>query len=185
MISCPEYALGIPGSFKNAFDWGSLNFPGKLVAIFNASPRASEAQAALRLVLTTMSARLVDGASISVQLLSKGMNAEAIATDSNNSGVLVKALRAFAVAIATGVATAIRFRCNEFPMPVPGRLRPKRLFDLASAFPCRHPNPAVASFRTHATQGFTLHYDKISIVPYENSENLADDDEKLAAYSPS
>jgi chromate reductase len=104
LISCPEYAGGIPGSFKNALDWlvGSLSFPGKLVAIFNASPRASEAQAALRLVLATMSARLVDGASISVQLLSKGMNAEAIATDSHISGVLVKALHAFAVAIADG-----------------------------------------------------------------------------------
>ncbi|MEA3116807.1 MAG: hypothetical protein QOI13_77, partial [Paraburkholderia sp.] len=30
LISCPEYARGIPGSFKNMLDWlvGSLDFPG-------------------------------------------------------------------------------------------------------------------------------------------------------------
>ena len=57
LISCPEYARGMPGSFKNLLDWlvGSPNFHAKPVAIFNASSRASEAQRSLRLVLTTMS----------------------------------------------------------------------------------------------------------------------------------
>ncbi|MBP5133836.1 NAD(P)H-dependent oxidoreductase [Pseudomonas protegens] len=65
LISCPEYARGIPGSFKNALDWlvASHEFPGKPVALFNASPRASHAQAALRLVLNTMSASFIPFAS--------------------------------------------------------------------------------------------------------------------------
>jgi len=83
LISCPEYARGIPGAFKNALDWlvGGHEFPGKPIALFNASPRASDAQAQLRLVLTTMSGRVVDEAAIAVALIAKGMEAEAIAAD--------------------------------------------------------------------------------------------------------
>lgn len=101
LISSPEYARGIPGSFKNALDWlvGSLSFPGEPVALFNASPRASAAQDALRLVLSTMSAQLVDEASISVPLLSKGMTAEEIAEDNDISSLVIEALHVFVKAI--------------------------------------------------------------------------------------
>jgi NAD(P)H-dependent FMN reductase len=97
LISCPEYARGIPGSFKNALDWlvASEAFPGKPVALFNASPRASEAQAALRLVLQTMSATLVDEASISVPLLAKGLDARTIAADRSLGPVIAGALETF------------------------------------------------------------------------------------------
>ncbi|MBS0517958.1 MAG: NAD(P)H-dependent oxidoreductase [Proteobacteria bacterium] len=107
LVSCPEYARGIPGSFKNMLDWlvGSTTFPDKPVALFNASPRASEAQAALRLVLETMSARLVDAASISVDLLSRKMDAAAIATDAATAAIIVHALQRFADAI----------RCHDMP----------------------------------------------------------------------
>lgn len=101
LISCPEYARGIPGSFKNALDWlvGHPAFPGTPVALFNASPRASEAQAALRLVLTTMSARLVEEACLSVALLAKGLEAAEIAADPALAGPIAEALRAFASAL--------------------------------------------------------------------------------------
>jgi NAD(P)H-dependent FMN reductase len=64
LIACPEYAHGIPGAFKNALDWlvGDVSFPGKPVALLNVAPRASHAQAQLREVLTTMSARIVEEA---------------------------------------------------------------------------------------------------------------------------
>jgi hypothetical protein len=45
--------------------------PGKPVALFKASSRASEAQASLRLVLNAIAARLVDEASLTLQLLAK------------------------------------------------------------------------------------------------------------------
>jgi len=101
LISCPEYARGIPGSFKNALDWlvGSLDFPGKPVALFNASPRASDAQAALRLVLATMSARLIEEADLTLPLLAKGMEAQAIAADPVLADPIRAALAAFAAAV--------------------------------------------------------------------------------------
>ncbi|NIX77342.1 NADPH-dependent FMN reductase [Microvirga terricola] len=70
VIACPEYAHGIPGSFKNALDWlvGSTDFPGKPVMLINIAPRASHAQAALHEVLTTMSARIVHEAGVTVDM---------------------------------------------------------------------------------------------------------------------
>lgn len=70
VIACPEYAHGIPGAFKNALDWlvGMPDFPGKPVMLINTAPRASHAQAALREVLATMSARLVPEADVTVDL---------------------------------------------------------------------------------------------------------------------
>jgi chromate reductase, NAD(P)H dehydrogenase (quinone) len=96
LICCPEYARGIPGSFKNVLDWlvGDPDFHAKPVALFNASPRASAAQAALRLVLTTMSARIIEEASLTVDLLTRKMGPEAIASDPALSQQIAAALAA-------------------------------------------------------------------------------------------
>jgi NAD(P)H-dependent FMN reductase len=70
VVACPEYAHGLPGSFKNALDWlvGSEDFPGKPVMLVNTAPRAFHAQAQLKGVLTTMSARLVHEAGVTLDL---------------------------------------------------------------------------------------------------------------------
>jgi chromate reductase, NAD(P)H dehydrogenase (quinone) len=101
LISCPEYARGIPGAFKNALDWlvSGFEMPGKPVALFNASPRGVEGQAALRLVLRTIAARLVDEASLTLPLLAKDMDARAIATDATMAPMIIAALEAMARAI--------------------------------------------------------------------------------------
>jgi chromate reductase, NAD(P)H dehydrogenase (quinone) len=101
LISCPEYARGIPGAFKNALDWlvSGFEMPGKPVALFNASPRASEAQAALRLVLHTIATRLVEEASVTLPLLAKDMDARAIAADETMAATIVRALEAMATAV--------------------------------------------------------------------------------------
>ena len=75
LIACPEYAHGVPGVFKNLLDWlvGSLEFPGKPVALLNASGRGSHhAQDALVEILQTMSARVLGGASGTVALPGAG-----------------------------------------------------------------------------------------------------------------
>lgn len=97
LIACPEYARGIPGAFKNCLDWlvGSEHFPDKPVAIFNASPRSAYAQEALRLVLSTMSARIVDEACITIPLLGTGLDAVGISTHKEFSTKIRVALEAF------------------------------------------------------------------------------------------
>lgn len=94
LISSPEYARGVAGALKNALDWlvSSTEFPGKPVALINASQRATHADAALRLTLKTMSANLVDDASIMLPLLGRNLDASGIAADANLSSQLALAL---------------------------------------------------------------------------------------------
>jgi NAD(P)H-dependent FMN reductase len=103
LIACPEYARGIPGAFKNALDWlvGSTIFAGKPVALFNASPRATEAQAALRLVLKTMALVIVEPASMTVPLPGPDATATEIAADGVAGPAIMQALAAFADVLRT------------------------------------------------------------------------------------
>ena len=98
LISSPEYARGVPGSLKNALDWlvSSEEFAGKPVAFLHASERGVASQAALRLILETMSARMIEDATITVPLLGKQADADAIAADQVLAPRLRAALKAFA-----------------------------------------------------------------------------------------
>ncbi|HEY1589380.1 MAG TPA: NADPH-dependent FMN reductase [Rhodanobacter sp.] len=103
LIACPEYAHGVPGAFKNLLDWlvGSLEFPGKPVALLNASGRGSfHAQAVLREVLVTMSARLLEPACVTVPLPGAGCEVGAVL----GSEARCAELRAMLAALAAGLA---------------------------------------------------------------------------------
>lgn len=104
LICSPEYARGVAGVMKNALDWlvSGPEFHEKPVAVINASQRATHADAGLRVTLTTMSGRLVESASITLPLLGKNLDAEAIVADPALSAALGDALRNFAAAIAGG-----------------------------------------------------------------------------------
>ena len=105
LIACPEYAHGLPGAFKNLLDWlvGSLEFPDKPVALLNASGRGSlHAQAALREVLVTMSAKLLESACVTVALPGAGCEVGAIL----GSEARCAELRAMLVVLAAELITA-------------------------------------------------------------------------------
>jgi NAD(P)H-dependent FMN reductase len=76
----PEYAHGVTGVLKNALDWlvSYEGFVGKPVAIFNASPASVHAHAALREILTTMSASIVDSACLALPLRGLRLDEEAM-----------------------------------------------------------------------------------------------------------
>jgi chromate reductase, NAD(P)H dehydrogenase (quinone) len=103
LISSPEYARGLPGPLKNALDWlvSSSEFPEKPIAVIHTSPRSVDAIAQLRLVLTTMSARLIDEASITLPLLGKNLDPNQIASDPTFAGPLRLALANFVAAISS------------------------------------------------------------------------------------
>jgi chromate reductase, NAD(P)H dehydrogenase (quinone) len=102
LICSPEYARGVAGVMKNALDWlvSVEDFAGKPVALFNASPRATHALAALRLTLETMAARVVDAASLTVPLLSSPMSEDTIVNDPSLSAAIRERLAALAQACA-------------------------------------------------------------------------------------
>jgi len=102
LISSPEYARGVAGVLKNALDWlvASFEFPHKPVALINTSPRATHALAALTLTIETMSARLVEGASITLPLLGTANDAASIVADNTLADPLRDAIARFAAAIS-------------------------------------------------------------------------------------
>ncbi len=101
LISSPEYAHGVAGSLKNALDWlvSAPEFHGKPVALFNTAPRAIHAQAQIREILTTMSALLIDTASITLPLAGRTLDAAGIVSDSILSKQITMALAFFVAEI--------------------------------------------------------------------------------------
>ena len=83
IISSPEYAHGVPGSLKNALDWlvSSVEFPGKAVILINTNPRATIAQASLREILVTMSARIVESNNTTLEIAGTGLDSQRIVSD--------------------------------------------------------------------------------------------------------
>ena len=102
IIASPEYAHGVSGVLKNALDWlvSDERFVGKPVALMSSSPHSHYAEAALRETLVTMSARMIDAASVAVQLRGTGMDEEGILQHAEIAGVLRAALIALAEAVA-------------------------------------------------------------------------------------
>jgi NAD(P)H-dependent FMN reductase len=98
LISSPEYAHGVPGTLKNALDWlvRSGELYEKPVALINASPRSTHAQASLAETLATMTARLVPDACVTVALPGKPLDASAICSRPEISRALSLAIAAFA-----------------------------------------------------------------------------------------
>ena len=106
LISTPEYAHGLPGSFKNALDWlvGSVEFPGKPVAVLMASSRATYARAQLLEILSTMSASIVGEACATIEVPRGVERAAELVDDSTIAPTLRTSLDAFAAAIAPRAA---------------------------------------------------------------------------------
>ena len=98
LIASPEYAHGVSGAFKNALDWlvSCVEFPNKPVALINTSQRAIHAQAYLREILTTMSARLIGRASVTLPLMGRTLDAAGIVADPDLSDQLREALACLA-----------------------------------------------------------------------------------------
>src|ERR1700761_4195462 len=103
VISSPEYARGMAGALKNMLDWlvGALEFPSKPVALITTSQRAEYAPEQLKLVLTTMSATIVEPACITLPLLGKAMTAGQIAADPELAGPLRPAVAAVTAAVTS------------------------------------------------------------------------------------
>lgn len=102
IVSCPEYAHGVPGGLKNALDWlvsrdAAVAKPAMLA---HASPRSLFARAALAEIMRTMSFALWDSG-IEIALLGKKPpEVEAILTEPGNVLAMRDAVQGFGEFIA-------------------------------------------------------------------------------------
>jgi chromate reductase len=102
IVSCPEYAHGIPGGFKNALDWlvSRDEVPFKPLMFAHASHRGDLVLQQLTEVLQTMSLRIVPEAFLRIPLAGKSDEAQAtILAEAQESGALKATLDHFAQAI--------------------------------------------------------------------------------------
>ena len=102
LVCSPEYAHGVPGSLKNALDWlvSSIEFPFKPVALLNASPMATHAQASLVETLGLMNARIVHDACATIPVSRADVSATGEITNEEIRAATRRAMEAFARAIA-------------------------------------------------------------------------------------
>jgi NAD(P)H-dependent FMN reductase len=101
LFCSPEYAHGVPGSLKNALDWlvASVELPHKPVALLNASPWATHAQASLIETLTVMSTRIVHEASVTIPVARGDIAPDGTIASAEIRQAVRAALDAFARAI--------------------------------------------------------------------------------------
>ena len=97
LLAVPEYAFGIPGSFKNALDWtvGSGSLDRKPVTLLKVAPlgRGERAQDALALVMQALGAETVR-ASVAIAAADRDEHGEV------SEPAIVEALRAVVVELA-------------------------------------------------------------------------------------
>ena len=98
ILSCPEYAHGVPGGLKNGLDWlvsrnAAVAKPAMLV---HASPRSLFARAALAEIMRTMSFALYDGGLEIALLGKKPPEVETVLAEPVNVLAMHDALTAFA-----------------------------------------------------------------------------------------
>jgi len=116
LISTPEYAHGVPGSLKNALDWlvGGPEMVEKRVALWHASTWSTFAPAQLAEILHTMSARVVEEASVTINLRGRSWQAIEIIGDDAHRDI---------IAVALCLLARSGERCDNSATPLPGNDR--------------------------------------------------------------
>ncbi|WP_296744968.1 NADPH-dependent FMN reductase [Mesorhizobium sp.] len=99
IVSCPEYAHGVPGGMKNALDWlvSRDAAVGKPAMLVHASPRSLYARAALAEIMRTMSFAMYEDRVVEIALLGrKPAEVEAILSEDANRQAMREAVLGFA-----------------------------------------------------------------------------------------
>jgi NAD(P)H-dependent FMN reductase len=97
IVSCPEYAHGVPGGMKNALDWlvSRDAAVGKPAMLVHASARSLYARAALAEIMRTMSFAVYEEALEIALLGKKPAEVEAILGEEANQRAMREAVQGF------------------------------------------------------------------------------------------
>src|SRR5450432_815986 len=94
LVCSPEYAFGIPGSLKNAFDWtvGSGELVNKPLALITAATGGEKAHAAFLQIFTALSAAIPEGCSLLISYVRSKLNAAGEISDAATADAVKRLL---------------------------------------------------------------------------------------------
>lgn len=96
LICTPEYAMGVPGSLKNAIDWtvSSMEFSHKPVALITASSQGQKGHAALLETLKIIEARVPPETQLLIPFIKTKISSEGKITDTNTLEAIISLIAA-------------------------------------------------------------------------------------------
>ncbi|TDW96734.1 NAD(P)H-dependent FMN reductase [Dinghuibacter silviterrae] len=97
LICTPEYAMGVPGSLKNAIDWtvGVSAFSGKPTALVTASLAGQKGHASLMETLRVIEARVTDETQLVIGHAQTKIDVASVITDPDTLERVTQLVRAF------------------------------------------------------------------------------------------
>lgn len=97
LICTPEYAMGVPGTLKNALDWtvASCEFSGKPVALITASTSGRKAHESLLGTLQVIEAKMTEDTQYLISFIQVKMNGENKITDEQTLNDIQKLIASF------------------------------------------------------------------------------------------
>jgi NAD(P)H-dependent FMN reductase len=102
-ICTPEYAFGVPGTLKNALDWtvssGELTY--KPVALITAASIGKNAHAALLLILSALTAKVAEEATLVIPFVRAKLNENGEIKDAATLDAVKKVINAFLKTVET------------------------------------------------------------------------------------
>ena len=97
LICTPEYAMGVPGTLKNAIDWtvSSMEFSQKPLALITASSLGQKAHASLLETLKVIEAKMTEETQLLISFAQTKINQNNEITDPATLNQCMKLLRSF------------------------------------------------------------------------------------------
>ncbi|MGF6930721.1 chromate reductase [Chitinophaga sp. W2I13] len=106
LICTPEYAIGVPGTLKNAIDWtvSSMHFSKKPVALITAGTSGHKAHQSLLGTLLIIESKIAEAAQLVISSVRTKINDQGVITDLPTEMQVRKLIQTLAD-VATGKAT--------------------------------------------------------------------------------
>ncbi|MGF6847767.1 chromate reductase [Chitinophaga sp. W3I9] len=106
LICTPEYAIGVPGTLKNAIDWtvSSMHFSKKPVALITAGTSGHKAHQSLLGTLLIIESKIAEAAQLVISSVRTKINGQGVITDLPTEMQVRKLIQTLAD-VATGKAT--------------------------------------------------------------------------------
>lgn len=103
LICTPEYAMGVPGTLKNAIDWtvSSMEFSHKPVALITASSMGQKGHRSLLETLNIIESKMTDETQLVIPFAKTKISGDAKITDEKTLQEVLKLIDAFNILLTT------------------------------------------------------------------------------------